>query len=127
MIRIILICIIFIISSEGLAAPQNETVNAAIELKKAHVMRSFETCMIRTQNENRCRQLLQLLHKREVENLNRLKPALTDTDVNQVQFNKEMNACYSPSNDYGDLINCRELLAERYEDAKQGKFILKVK
>jgi hypothetical protein len=123
MIRIT--CFLAIVMAGITHAHGSEITDAVIRLKKAHVERSFESCLAKGAPEDRCRKLLQIIHKREEKVLARLAPAMSDPSVNLDQFNTEMTACYSPNNEYTHLVDCWERLADRLEAARAGSFLLK--
>lgn len=102
-----------------------EVMDAAIQLKKAHVDRSWQDCKLQGATDQSCKEFLQVLHKQELKVLARLAPALSDPAVNVNQLNHELTACYDPSSDYADLIRCWKLLADRLDAARKGQFLLK--
>ena len=116
--------IVGFISSHTHAASPEELMAAAIRLKQAHIERSIKQCSLKGISEERCKRMLQITHKRELKIIARLKPAMTDPNVNVGQLNKEMNACYG-SGTYNDLIICWARLADRLDDARRGVFLLK--
>lgn len=100
-------------------------MEAAIRLKQAHVERSWEECKAKGASDERCKKLLEIIHEREKKVIARLAPAMSDPAVNLDQLNTEMSACYSPNNNYTQLVDCWERLADRLDAAREGKFLLK--
>ena len=107
--------------SVGLSAAQStsETLSAAVRLKQAHVMRSYEQCMDLGRSDSQCREELERLHPRETAALSRL--AELGTSVPEEEISEAFSSCYSPNRNYEQLISCweeeAEKLAERTEQA----------
>ena len=111
--------------TEGWSADLQEVLDAAVRLKKAHVERSWEDCSLRGGTEDQCKKLLSMIHSREMKVWLRFSSAYSDSEVNIDQFVSELTACYSPNNTYTHLVDCWERLADRYDAAKNGSFLLK--
>ncbi len=118
-------CLLTIVMAGTANAQGSEVMDAAIRLKQAHVERSFEQCLAKGAPEQRCKQLLQLIHELEKKVLARLAPAMSDPSVNIERLNTEMTACYSPNNNYTHLVDCWGRLADRLDAARRGSFLLK--
>ena len=124
---ILAIAVVMILMSGDVRAQttKDDVRAAATSLKKAHVLRSFEICLLSGGDETRCKKLIQLEYKRELKVLKRLLPAVNDPAINSKQFTQEMSACYSPNNTYTHLIDCWVRLSDRLDAAKNGVFLLK--
>jgi hypothetical protein len=70
-----------------------------------------------------CKELLEVIHQRELQVIARLTPALTDPAVNQDELARETAACYNY--DYAQGVECWSQLADRLDAARKGQFLLK--
>lgn len=107
------------------APSQSALLDAAVRLKKAHVEREWEACMTKIAFENRCRKLISLIHEQEKEVLARIQSGLRNPSVNAKRLSEESTACYNPSSNYSNLVDCWENLANRLDSAIQGEFLIK--
>lgn len=106
---IIILLAIYVSPLRGSAQELEEALGAAIRLKQAHVIRYYESCMETINSESTCRKQLEELHPREQAALAQIQESIGEMDIDEL--NASMSSCYSPSNDYLDLIVCWEGLA----------------
>jgi hypothetical protein len=94
------------IGSTAVAQTADETFQAAIRLKQAHVVRSYERCIATGKTDRECRAAIERLHPREIAALARfasLAGAIPDKEISA-----SLASCYDPSHDYLQLIQCWE-------------------
>ena len=103
-------------ASSVLADKLDEILGAAIALKQAHVMRSYEKCRSSGSSDIACRGELEALHPREISALARIAGKIGN--VGESEISKAIANCYDPSHDYLDLIECWEQVAARLESGQ---------
>ncbi len=116
--RAILVAVVFccfsvcfsVIPMNGFAQNQSDG-GAAIRLKKAHVVRYYENCISQHRSDAECRVELKALHPREKAALQKI--LRNGQKYNEYEVSKAMAACYDPTHDYKDLIECWERLAAK--------------
>ncbi len=116
------------LSAESLSsndADIEKVLSVSIRLKKAHVEREWEDCLLKSGSEERCKSLLKILWEQEKTVLSRISQYMTAPTIDKEQLNTEMTSCYNPSSTYTDLIRCWSLLADRLDAAKAGKTLLR--
>ncbi|MER9227731.1 hypothetical protein NKI39_19205 [Mesorhizobium sp. M0664] len=86
-----------------------ETLNASVELKKAHVLRYYERCISENKSDSVCRSELEALHPREETALQGILRSATRYD--QFEVSEAMASCYGQTRDYKEVIECWERLA----------------
>ena len=104
-------------SSPVFAGELKELLDAAIMLKRAHVVRSYEKCRSSGAPDAACRDELEALHPREISALVRIGKSIGNMRENEVS--KAVANCYDPFHDYRDLIECWEQLAAQLEKGKE--------
>jgi len=92
------------------ASSAQELATAAIRLKQAHVLRSYEKCMKKVGSDTTCRAEIEALHPREIQALSKLSNL--STAIDEYELSAALANCYNPKNDYSDLIECWETTAE---------------
>lgn len=97
------------------AASGETAYDAALELKRSHVERFYNSRVSNGRSEESCRDDLAALHKRELSAMALLVDVIGR--VNEAEFSRAMSSCYSPTHDYEDLIVCREKLVRWIADA----------
>ncbi|MEL7453073.1 MAG: hypothetical protein AAGJ50_06860 [Pseudomonadota bacterium] len=95
----------------------DELLGAAVRLKQAHVMRSYEECRSVGSSDAVCREELTALHPREISALNRLARHIES--VSETELSAAFTRCYDPAHNYLDLIECWERLADRLEQGQE--------
>lgn len=95
------------------AGELNELLDAAIRLRQAHVIRSYEKCRSSGTPDAACRDELESLHPREISALARIEDNIGS--VSKGEISKATANCHDPSHDYRDLIECWEQLADQLE------------
>ncbi len=95
------------LSAESLSsndADIEKVLSASISLKKAHVEREWEDCLLKSGSEERCKNLLKILWEQEKNVLSRISQYMTDPAIDKEQLNTEMTSCYNTSSTYSDVI-----------------------
>ncbi|WP_417681266.1 hypothetical protein [Roseibium sp.] len=95
----------------SIASAQSEAEDAAIRLKRAHVIRYLEKCIDRGRSDVECRAEISALHPREKAALNSIM--INSGHYDEFEVSKASAACYDPAHDYRDLIECWERLASK--------------
>lgn len=117
--QIFVLIFLFLCIDPAAAQTTSETLAAAVRLKQAHVIRSYEQCMDLGRSDSQCREELERLHPREIAALSRL--AELSTSVPEIELSEAFSSCYSPDRNYEQLIGCWEEAAEKLtEKAEQA-------
>ena len=91
----------------------NRIYQAAVDVRKAHILRYYERCLRKYRTAEQCRSEVKSLHPRELAaNATIMKFSYK---YNKDKLAKSFNYCYDPSNDYLSLIECHERLARIVE------------
>ena len=107
------------------AQNQSDVGAAALRLKQGQVLRTLQECKSQGHPVKVCNELLELIHKRELQVIARLTPTAKDPTINQDELSRELAGCYSPNYDYPQLVECQNQLADRLAAARNGQFLLK--
>ena len=89
---------------------------AALRLKQAHVIRSYDQCLAQGKSDAKCRSELEALHPRELAVLSKL--AELSMVVPESIFVERNTSCYSPNRNYQQLIECWEAVVKEFESKR---------
>lgn len=104
------------------AQSYDDAMGAAVRLKQAHVVRSYERCVAMGKSDLECRSKIEDLHTRELSVISRF--FILSNSVQQDELNHTMASCYDPSRDYKELIECWEENATGLESQESNSTII---
>jgi hypothetical protein len=108
---------LFLSLSPGSSTAQNasEMLSAALRLKQAYVIRSYNQCIDFGKNDSQCMKELEQLHSREVEVISAFSGLINNEQTSEIS--EIFLSCYSSTRTYDKLIGCWE---EKYEELVGG-------
>src|SRR5260370_12435980 len=110
--------------TNSLGAGADDLSEAAMRLRANKVKSWFEQCLKLSDNrEDRCKEVLDVIFKKETQYLGIIKTFMGRDDLNRNQFSKEYQSCNAQP-DYEKYLICLGWLSDRLNDAEAGSYFL---